>query len=176
MLTAWEDSDLTDSVLVEIDFQEWIIRLGHDPVAPARAVAVRERMERHGRPRICTRYLSADPGEVAKADPESAEARFDPRLAPRPDDAVITKHERDVFSNPELRQTLRHLGARRVVLTGIATDAGVQQAAESALKLGYAVTVVADACGGTSIEGHESALRRLAASGAIVVATTAARS
>jgi nicotinamidase-related amidase len=50
--------DLDQAVLVEIDFQGWVLNLAHDPAVVEHAVAVRATMA--ARPRICTRYLDTE--------------------------------------------------------------------------------------------------------------------
>ena len=60
------------------------------------------------------------------------------------------------------------LGRKKIVLAGLTTDICMYWAATSALKLGYQVLVVADACGATSVQGDEMTYARLRKAGAEV--------
>ncbi len=57
-------------------------------------------------------------------------------------------------------------GRRRLLISGLLTEACVSFPVLSALKDGYEVFVVADACGGLTATSHDLALRRMAAAGA----------
>ena len=60
------------------------------------------------------------------------------------------------------------LGRKKIILAGLTTDICMYWAATSALKLGYEVLVVADACGTTSVQGDEMTYARLRKAGADV--------
>lgn len=164
-MQAWGSVNLGTAALVEIDFQEWIIGLAHDPAVIDGAVAVREAMS--DRPRVCTRYLDLEPGP--RADPWSPEASFDQRLAPGVDDPVVTKHGKDVFANPQMEAVLRGLDVTTVVITGLLTEHGVALAAASAKACGYDVVVVADACADFTAQSHATALEAFSSAGVTVV-------
>ncbi len=166
-MQEWESLDLGAAALVEIDFQGWIIGLGHDPAVIQGAVAVRQAMSH--RPRVCTRYLDPEPGP--RADPLSPEASFDQRLRPGPDDHVVTKSGKDIFANPEMAAVLVGLDVTTVVITGLLTEHGVALAAASAQARGYHVVVVADACADFTAQSHAIALDALAAAGLTVVSS-----
>jgi nicotinamidase-related amidase len=59
-------------------------------------------------------------------------------------------------------------GRKRMILSGLLTEACVSFLALSAIDDGLEVFVVGDACGGASADGHELALRRMAAKGAVM--------
>lgn len=166
-MQAWESVDLRAAVLVEIDFQGWIVSLGHDPAVVDRAVSVRQAMSH--RPRVCTRYLDPEPGP--RADPHSPEASFDPRLRPGPDDHIVTKHGKNIFASPEMEAVLKSLHVTTLVITGLLTEHGVALAAASAQALGYHVVIVADACADLTPQSHSTALEALAATGVTVVSS-----
>lgn len=93
-------------------------------------------------------------------------------------DSYSAFFENDRRTTTGLDAWLRARGVRRLFLCGLATDYCVAWSAEDALKLGYAVVVVEDACrgiglpaaegGGTTIE---AAKRRLTSAGARFVAS-----
>jgi nicotinamidase-related amidase len=72
----------------------------------------------------------------------------------------------DCWDDQRLREGVRALGRKKVVLAGLTTDICMFWAATSALKLGYQVLVVADACGTTSAQGDEMTYARLRKAGA----------
>ncbi len=96
----------------------------------------------------------------------------------RPDlDSYSTFFENDHATPTGLDGLLRARGFRRVFLAGLATDFCVAWSAEDAVRLGYAVVVVEDACraialptadGGTTLD---AARARLAAAGVHFVGT-----
>lgn len=157
------------TVLLEIDWQTWIVALGHDPSAADRARRVRAVARAQGWPVVCSRYLSTDVGDPGRSDPDGPDACFIDGLGPDHEDVVVTKHGRDVFDAAPLERVLARLRATRLVLTGVATDYGVMLAARSAVARGLRVTVVADACAATSDQAHVATLSGLPAAGAEVV-------
>ncbi|OZD07160.1 hypothetical protein CH275_08325 [Rhodococcus sp. 06-235-1A] len=156
------------TALLEIDFQPWIIELGHDPGALARAESVRAAQRAAGSLVVCTRYLSRDAADPMRSDADGDGARFHPSMTPRPGDLIATKFDRDIWSNPDLDAQLRLIGVEHVVITGYLTDFGVRIAAERACSLGYRVTVYAGACAGSTADEHRHALDSMAATCATV--------
>lgn len=65
------------------------------------------------------------------------------------------------FNGTELDTTLRHLGVRTVVLTGVSTNVAINTMAVSAADLGYQVLVPQDCIAGASAESHAFVLREL---------------
>ncbi|MDG3009729.1 cysteine hydrolase [Rhodococcus sp. D2-41] len=163
------DPTPTCTALVEIDFQHWIIELAHDSAVVDRAVAARDRFRRAGASIVCTRYASTDPADPMRSDLSGHGASFHRALAPGDGDLVLTKYARDIFANPDLHANLRLRGVTDVVLSGIATEHGVALAARSAREHGYRVSVVADACAGTTREAHRRTLAELADEGISVI-------
>jgi nicotinamidase/pyrazinamidase len=96
---------------------------------------------------------------------------FDPAI-----DSYSTFFENDRRTTTGLHGWLRERGFRRVVLAGLATDFCVAWSAEDAVRLGYEVTVVLDACRGIGVplgDGRttmDAALDRLRALGVRLVA------
>ena len=72
----------------------------------------------------------------------------------------------DAWDDVRLRESVAKLGRRKIILAGLTTDICMYWAATSALKLGYEVLVVADACGTTSVQGDEMTYDRLRKMGA----------
>ena len=161
--------DPSHTVLLEIDFQHWIIDSFDARPVVDKAASVRADLRAAGARVFCTRYLSLDATDSLRADPAGRGASFHPALAPAPGDLVLSKHARNIFDNPDIETNLRLLGITEVVVTGIATDHGVALAARAAHALGFRTSVVADACAGTSPESHERTLAELAHEGVTVI-------
>jgi nicotinamidase/pyrazinamidase len=66
-------------------------------------------------------------------------------------DSYSTFFENDRTTATGLDGWLRQRGFRRVFLTGLATDSCVAWSAEDAVRLGYAVVVIEDACRGIGV-------------------------
>ncbi|WP_032378695.1 cysteine hydrolase family protein [Rhodococcoides fascians] len=159
---------MTRTALLEIDFQPWIIELGHDPGALARAGSVRAAQRAAGALVVCTRYLSQDAADPLRSDAEGDGARFHPSMTPLPGDLIATKFDRDIWSNPDLDAQLRLVEVEHVVITGYLTDFGVRIAAEGACSRGYRVTVHSAACAGSTEAEHQRALESMVVAGATV--------
>jgi nicotinamidase/pyrazinamidase len=91
-------------------------------------------------------------------------------------DSYSTFFENDRHTATGLDGWLRQRGFRRVFLTGLATDFCVAWSAEDAVRLGYEVVVIEDACRGIGVplgSGRttmDEARERLAALGVRIIA------
>jgi nicotinamidase-related amidase len=74
----------------------------------------------------------------------------------------------------EIFAAWRDAGVERVLVCGIETHVCVAQTALDLMAAGYQTVVAADAVGSRATYDHETALRRLEASGAVVTTTEAA--
>ena len=72
------------------------------------------------------------------------------------------------FDDPTLTEAVKATGRKNLVLAGLTTDICLFWAARDALRLGYNVMVVADACGTMTTLGDETTFDRLRAMGATV--------
>lgn len=86
-----------------------------------------------------------------------------PDLAPEPGDRVVTKPTYSAFTRSTLGPLLEELGADEIVLTGCATELGMQATAVEALQRGYVVTIPPDCQAGVSALAENMALLTLAA-------------
>ena len=84
---------------------------------------------------------------------------FPPSLEPQAGDLVITKSRWNAFRDTELDSRLRARGVRTIVLTGIATNFGVEGTLRGAHESGYAQIVPEDACAAFSAEEHDFPMR-----------------
>ncbi|MDM9627551.1 hydrolase [Rhizobium sp. S152] len=65
-----------------------------------------------------------------------------------------------------VRAEIDKIGRRKLIVSGLLTEACVSFPVLSALTDGYEVSVVADTCGGITADSHSLALRRMEAAGA----------
>jgi nicotinamidase-related amidase len=93
-----------------------------------------------------------------------------PDIADLAPDAFAARYARggelDCWDDAKLRDAVSALGRKKLVMAGLTTDICLFWAARSALKLGYEVLVVADACGTTTVLGDTLTYDRLRAEGA----------
>ena len=75
------------------------------------------------------------------------------------------------FDQPELADAVQKAGRKNLILAGLTTDICLFWAARDAIRLGYNVTVVADACGTMSELGDITTYQRLRDLGAVVTVT-----
>ena len=73
--------------------------------------------------------------------------------------------EINAWDNAEFLQAVKATGRRQVILAGIVTDVSVAMSALTAVERGFAVFVVADACGTFNTTVRDAAQRRMAAAG-----------
>ena len=80
--------------------------------------------------------------------------------------AVIERRNMNLWEDEAAREAVVNTGCRRLLVSGLLTEACVSFRVLSALAEGYEVFVVADACGGLTTASHDLALRRMEAAGA----------
>ena len=83
-----------------------------------------------------------------------------------PSVTAIERRNMNLWEDETVRAAVVETGRRRLLISGLLTEACVSFPVLSALKDGYEVFVVADACGGLTTTSHDLALRRMAAAGA----------
>lgn len=86
---------------------------------------------------------------------------FLPGLEPSPRHLVLEKSVPSFFIGTPLDLRLRAVEIRTVVLTGVATDIGIEFTARHALALGYYVVTVEDAVGAYTDEANRTGLEHL---------------
>jgi nicotinamidase-related amidase len=78
----------------------------------------------------------------------------------------IERRNMNVWEDEGARTAILNTQRRRLLVSGLLTEACVSFPVLSALSEGFEVFVVADACGGITASSHELALRRMEAAGA----------
>jgi nicotinamidase-related amidase len=76
-------------------------------------------------------------------------------------DHLVTKRTWGAFTNTGLEKYLREHGVTQVVVTGVATSAGVESTARQAHELGFNVTLAVDAMTDRSSEVHDHSVKHV---------------
>lgn len=80
--------------------------------------------------------------------------------------AVIDRRNMNLWEDEAAHAAVSKTGRRRLLVSGLLTEACVSFPVLSALAEGYEAYVVGDACGGLTTTSHDLALRRMQAAGA----------
>jgi nicotinamidase-related amidase len=82
-------------------------------------------------------------------------------LDAQPDDLRVTKQTWGAFHGTDLDAQLQAHGVTQVVVTGVATSAGVESTARAAHEHGYNVVLATDAMTDLSAEAHDNSVERI---------------
>ncbi len=85
-----------------------------------------------------------------------------------PDVPIHERRSMNAWEDDAVRSAIENTGRRKLLVSGLLTEACVSFPVLCALAEGFDVSVVADTCGGITPESHALALRRLEAAGATV--------
>ncbi|MFQ5693700.1 MAG: cysteine hydrolase family protein [Nitrospinota bacterium] len=88
-------------------------------------------------------------------------AAFYGGIRPDPEDVVVTKPRYGGFMRTDLEAVLGRLGAKTLILSGVATNVCVETTAREAFMLDYDVVLVSDGCAAYSRALHEGALENV---------------
>ena len=83
-----------------------------------------------------------------------------------PGHPVLERRNMNAWEDDAVRAAIEATGRKKLIFSGMLTEACISFAALSALEAGYECYVVGDACGGLTLAGHELALQRMTAKGA----------
>lgn len=143
------------TALVLIDLMPRIIALDtaplSGPVVLERSVALAEATRSAG-------GLVVNVRVERRVDVQPDGSGFAPEAAPRPGDLEIVKRAVGAFGRSPLDAELQSRGIANVVLTGIATNFGVESTGRGASDLGYETFFVTDAMTGLDDHAHNFAL------------------
>jgi nicotinamidase-related amidase len=157
-----------DAVLVIIDEQERLtVAMEHLEPVLASAVRLIRTAALVGLPIVVTRQYPKGLGDV---DPTLAQ-HVGVAQAAGAKVTLVDKVTFDCFGEPAFAETVGRSGRRQLILAGMETHICVAQTALSALREGFDVHVVGDACCSRDGASHGLALSRLRAAGAVVTAT-----
>jgi len=140
--------DLSRAVLLPIDVQQgfddpsWPPRWNEAMEANGRALLAHWRAA--GAPIVHVRHDSVQQGSTLAAGHWGN--AFREGFAPQGDEPVVSKSVNSAFIGTDLDLRLRRLGAERVVAFGISTDMCVSTTIRTGANMGWAMSLVADAC------------------------------
>ncbi len=154
--------------LVAIDLQKGIVSLPTvhrvSEIIERTAQLARAFRER-GLPVVLVNATGAAPGRT-DAGPRKFSLAADwtelvPELEQHPTDYLVSKQRVGAFLGTSLDDYLRQRGVSQVVLTGVATSAGVESTARSAYDLGYSVVLVVDAMTDRDADAHRHSVEKI---------------
>jgi nicotinamidase-related amidase len=126
------------------------VQTGFDLAKEEAGVWVRIRMKR---------AKASDPNQLLKQNDDPHDREIIAELKPEPQDVVFQKRRPDAFVGTDFDLMLRSNGIKTLVISGVATEGGVEGTARSARNLGYDVVILKDCVGSRSRDMHEMALK-----------------
>lgn len=156
------------TALIVIDLQKGIAAL---PVAHSmeKVVANSRRLadafREGGLPVVLVNVDAGAPGRTEQPRPSRAFepdwADLLPDLGARPTDIRVTKKTWGAFASSDLEEKLKDLGVTQVVISGVATTAGVESTARQAYEAGFNVTLAIDAMTDMSQAAHDASVANI---------------
>lgn len=159
--------DSRTTALVTIDLQNGIVARTLEPHSAAevmeRSARLAEAFRAKGAPVVYVNVNVADflelPTDTPRPDSSTPPPPSASELAPasgyREGDLRVTKRQWGAFGSTNLAEMLRERNVDTIVLTGVATNFGVESTAREATGLGFAVVTVEDACSTIDAELHK---------------------
>jgi nicotinamidase-related amidase len=96
-----------------------------------------------------------------------------PELTPLATEAVFDKIGMSAFEGTPLDTALRDCGVRTILITGVATEIGIEPTVRHAADLGYIPILIEDACGAGHAEAGERAMASMRFMGDALFTTVA---
>jgi len=126
------------------------VQTGFDVAKEEAGVWVRIRMKR---------AKATDPSQLLKEKEDPHDRDIIAELKPQPQDIVFQKRRPDGFVGTDFDLMLRSNGVKTILISGVATEGGIEGTARSARNLGYDVVILKDCVGSRNRELHELALK-----------------
>ena len=148
--------------LIVVDLQRGVvgIQTAH-PMADviARSAALAAAYRRAGQPVVLVNVDGGAPGRTGTPRPTIERpvgwSELVPELDAQPSDHLVTKRTWGAFHGTDLDAFLRARDVTQVIITGVATTAGVESTARAAHEHGYHVVLATDAMTDRSLEAHD---------------------
>ncbi|HEY4130299.1 MAG TPA: hydrolase [Gemmatimonadaceae bacterium] len=166
--------DLATTALVVIDLQKGIVNGPTVPYAAAdvvantvqlaeafrrkKALVVLVRVDAGPNGELLLRTITDVPRPATQRPPDWIE--IVPELGPKAGDVLVTKHQPSAFFGTDLEIQLRRRGIHTIVLTGIATNLGVESTARTGFEHGFNLIFASDAITGRDAELHAMAMSK----------------
>jgi nicotinamidase-related amidase len=139
-----------DTALILIDIQNDYFpggryELHESEEAAIQAARVLSRFRENGMPVFHVQHISLKPG-AAFFLPDTAGAEIRADVLPQHNEPVVVKHAPDSFLNTSLESMLQEKGIKKLIVCGMMSHMCIDSTVRSAKRLGYEVTLLADAC------------------------------
>lgn len=131
----------TETALLVIDMQVGIVANAHDKEGVVARIADLIAEARAARTPVVFVQHEEDWPSMHRGE---SGWEFIPALTPEPGELVINKRACDAFYDTPLREELAARGVKKLVVTGMMTDACIDTTCRRASSEGFAVTLVAD--------------------------------
>lgn len=142
--------------VIVVDLQNEYLPTGKLPLvgiedAVATAAGVINAARASGEPVVFVRHEGAD-ADAPIFTPGTENVEIIPAVQPQEQEPIIVKHYPNSFRETGLQALLEEQGIAEVVVVGAMSHMCIDATARAAADLGYAVTVVADACATRDLE------------------------
>jgi nicotinamidase-related amidase len=158
----------TIAALIVIDLQKGIVGLPTvHPTAEIvdRSAQLARTFRERGLPVVLVNVTGGAPGRTDNTRPRFSFpedwTELVPELQQHVEDHLVSKQRVGAFIGTSLDDYLRQRGVTQVVLTGVATSAGVEATARSAYDYGYNVVLVVDAMTDRDADAHRHSVERI---------------
>jgi MFS family permease/nicotinamidase-related amidase len=175
--TSWKKETMALSTidpkpaLVVIDLQKGILTIpAAHPIEEVvrRSANLAEAFRRHHLPVVLVNVTGGAPGRTEAGSRRPADFTPPPdwadladELDAQPEDHLVTKTTWGAFHETQLHARLLELGVTQIVLTGVATSAGVESTARAAHEHGYHVVLATDAMTDRDADAHQNSVERI---------------
>ncbi|CAN7564081.1 isochorismatase family protein [Caballeronia sp. LjRoot31] len=105
--------------------------------------------------------LTRPPGSPGSPPPPANASELSPDLGVQSGDVVVTKRQWGAFYGTDLEQQLRRKGIRTIIMSGIATNFGVESTARAAFDRGYELVFAEDAMTSLTADAHTFVTREI---------------
>lgn len=113
--------------------------------AVAQAALLRQAFRQRSLPVVHVQHIATRPGATFFL-PETAGVEIHDAVRPEVDELIVTKHFPNSFRETRLLETLRSLGATRLVFAGMMTHMCVDTTVRAAADLGFQCALAHDGC------------------------------
>jgi len=158
----------TNAALIVIDLQKGIVGLPTvHPTAEivSRSAQLARAFRERGLPVVLVNVTGGAPGRTDTVRPRMSFpddwTELVPELEQQPDDHIVSKQRVGAFIGTALDEILRQRSVTQIVLTGVATSAGVEATARSGYDHGYNVVLVLDAMTDRDPEAHRHSIEKV---------------
>lgn len=154
-------------VINDFQFPEWELLLKHALPTAANLARLKKRLKKAGIPAIYVndnfgRWQSNFQAILEHCLEDGAHGReFVSQLVPDDDDYFVLKPKHSAFFSTTLDTLLKYLGARRLIITGVATNICVLFTANDAYMRDFEIHVPSDCAAANTVKDHDWSLAEM---------------